>query len=91
MVEFLKALTDRRVACHAAPFDHPELPVLPNGHPPRDSNGDGNADDTPHTLRRAGASGYANCDEAAFGRLNSGDLFVSSPAFGAMALGAAAK
>ncbi len=91
LVEFLKALTDRRVACHAAPFDHPELPVLPNGHPPRDSNGDGNADDTPHTLRRAGASGYANCDEAAFGRLNSGDLFVSSPAFGAMALGAAAK
>ena len=28
LVEFLKALTDQRVACHAAPFDHPEL-VMP--------------------------------------------------------------
>ena len=31
LVEFLKALTDNRVACHAAPFDHPELVVF-NGH-----------------------------------------------------------
>jgi hypothetical protein len=31
LVAFLKALTDERVACHAAPFDHPALP-LPVGH-----------------------------------------------------------
>ncbi len=31
LVEFLKALTDKRVACHAAPFDHPDLVVF-NGH-----------------------------------------------------------
>jgi len=27
LVEFLKELTDNRVACHAGPFDHPELPL----------------------------------------------------------------
>ncbi len=31
LVEFLKALTDPRVACHRAPFDHPELKIT-DGH-----------------------------------------------------------
>jgi cytochrome c peroxidase len=32
LVDFLKALTDRRVARQSAPFDHPQL-FVPNGHP----------------------------------------------------------
>ena len=31
LVEFLEHLTDERVECQKAPFDHPEL-VIPNGH-----------------------------------------------------------
>jgi cytochrome c peroxidase len=79
LVEFLKALTDRRVACHAAPFDHPAL-TIPNGHQARDANRDGNADDTPLAIRAVGAGGYANCDRE-LPALNSGELFTSSPAF----------
>ncbi len=82
IVEFLKSLTDRRVACHMAPFDHPEL-IIPNGHLPQDANRDGNADDIPLTIRAVGAGGYANC-ATQFEKLNSGDLFDSSPAFSAL-------
>jgi cytochrome c peroxidase len=32
LVAFLESLTDQRVACEQAPFDHPEL-VVPDGHP----------------------------------------------------------
>jgi cytochrome c peroxidase len=82
IVEFLKALTDPRVACHQAPFDHPGLTVS-NGHLPQDSNNDGNADDIPLTIRAVGAGGYDHCS-VLFDRLNSGDLFTSSPAFDAL-------
>jgi hypothetical protein len=64
------ALTDRRVACHAAPFDHPEL-ILPNGHKNADANGDGRADDARIRLPAVGRAGFAasKCDP------NRGDLF----------------
>lgn len=70
LVAFLLALTDRRVACHAAPFDHPEL-ILPNGHKNADANGDGRADDARIRLPAVGRSGFAagKCDP------NRGDLF----------------
>jgi cytochrome c peroxidase len=32
LVAFLESLTDRRVQCDQAPFDHPQL-LVPNGHP----------------------------------------------------------
>ena len=32
LVAFLESLTDPRVQCDQAPFDHPEL-LIPNGHP----------------------------------------------------------
>ena len=79
IVEFLKALTDPRVACHQAPFDHPGLTVS-NGHLAQDSNHDGNADDIPYVVREVGAGGYDHCS-VLYDRLNSGDLFTSSPAF----------
>ena len=74
----MKALTDSRVACHAAPFDHPSLSVA-NGQLAQDTNRDGNADDRPLTIPAVGASGYKSCDLTA---LNSGELFSASSAFG---------
>jgi hypothetical protein len=44
LVEFLKALTDERVQCDQAPFDHPEL-LTPVGHDPVDETRNGRADD----------------------------------------------
>jgi cytochrome c peroxidase len=82
IVEFLKALTDPRVACHQAPFDHPGLTVA-NGQLPQDTDNNGNADDTSFAVREVGAGGYDHCS-VLFDRLNSGDLFTSSPAFDAM-------
>lgn len=61
IIEFLRALTDRRVALEQAPFDHPELRV-PNGHPGDhlsvvDSNDDGRADDNFIVIPAVGAKG----------------------------------
>jgi cytochrome c peroxidase len=69
LVAFLKALTDQRVACHAAPFDHPEL-VVPNGHVPDTARG--RAKDAKLRLLPVGRGGYAPaaCDP------NTGDLFA---------------
>lgn len=78
VVEFMKTLTDSRVACHAAPFDHPSLSVA-DGQFAQDANRDGNADDRSLTIPAVGASGYKPCDVAA---LNSGELFSASSAFG---------
>jgi cytochrome c peroxidase len=68
LVAFMKSLTDRRVACHAAPFDHPEL-VVPNGHVVGGNRG--RAADAKLRLLPAGRGGYAPalCDP------NTGDLF----------------
>jgi cytochrome c peroxidase len=82
IVTFLQALTDPRVACHMAPFDHPGITVA-NGHLARDTGHSGNADDATTTIREVGAGGYDHCS-VLFPRLNSGDLFISSPAFDAM-------
>jgi cytochrome c peroxidase len=69
LVAFMKALTDQRVACHAAPFDHPEL-VLPNGHVPDTARG--RAKDGKLRLLPVGRGGYGSalCDP------NTGDLFA---------------
>jgi hypothetical protein len=82
LVAFLQALTDPRVACHMAPFDHPGLTVA-NGQLPKDTDKNGNADDVSSVIREVGAGGYDHCS-VLFTRLNSGDLFTSSPAFDAM-------
>jgi len=79
IVEFMKSLTDPRVACHKAPFDHPSLTVA-NGQRPQDVNNDRNADDVDLRIPAVGAGGYSTCG-ANFNALNSGDLFTSSSAF----------
>jgi hypothetical protein len=78
LVEFMRALTDRRVACHAAPFDHPEL-VVTNGH--KQAAGAGNrAKDARLRLREVGKAGYPSawCDT------NTGDLFTRNNLVGGM-------
>jgi cytochrome c peroxidase len=73
IVAFLEALTDRRVQCDEAPFDHPELRI-PVGQQPSDANGDGRADDIYFRLPEVGAAGY---DPASgFCIPNAGDLFA---------------
>lgn len=54
---FLKSLTDRRVQCDQAPFDHPSFFVF-NGHRETDMNHDGLADDIIFELPEIGAAGY---------------------------------
>jgi cytochrome c peroxidase len=73
IVEFLKALTDVRVQCDRAPFDHPEL-TIPVGHKPVDQNRDSRADDIVFRLPEVGKSGYS----AGSGLCvpNAGDLFA---------------
>ena len=61
LVTFMKSLTDDRVRCEKAPFDHPELTVF-NGHrgdhiSAQDLNFDGKADDLTKTLPAVGATG----------------------------------
>jgi hypothetical protein len=73
IVEFLKALSDRRVQCDAAPFDHPEL-YIPVAHVANDANGDGKADGIVFRLPEVGSSGYA--DGSGFCIPNAGDLFA---------------
>jgi hypothetical protein len=73
MVRFLTSLTDPRVQCSAAPFDHPALTVI-TGQTATDTNGDGLADDTTYKLPAVGAAGFkhnsGNCIP------NAGDLFA---------------
>ena len=77
LVNFMKALTDPRVACHAAPFDHPSLTVA-NGQLLQAANKGGNATDIPMTIPAVGAGGYSTCNSDA---LNTGELFSSRDAF----------
>jgi hypothetical protein len=54
------ALTDKRVQCDAAPFDHPSLTVF-HGHTAKDKTPrDGKADDIKATLPAVGATGYGD-------------------------------
>jgi len=73
MVRFLISLTDTRVQCSAAPFDHPALTVIA-GQTASDTNGDGMADDITYKLPASGAAGFkhgsGNCIP------NAGDLFA---------------
>ncbi len=77
LVNFMKALTDPRVACHAAPFDHPALTVA-NGQSSQADKKSGNATDIPMTIPAVGAGGYSSCNADA---LNTGELFSSRDAF----------
>jgi hypothetical protein len=70
---FLKALTDYRVQCDIAPFDHPQLKIF-NGHLPSDANGDGKADDIAFPLPEVGATGYFA--DSGYCIPNAGDLFA---------------
>ena len=66
LVAFLEALTDERVRCERAPFDHPEV-ILPSGHDGDSINvvddGTGQATDTPEIIEEVGAAGSATCLE----------------------------
>jgi len=73
LARFLRSLTDRRVQCDQAPFDHPELTIL-DGHKTTDKNRDGRADDITFKLPAVGASGYA--PSSGFCIPNAGDLFA---------------
>jgi hypothetical protein len=74
LVRYMVALTDRRVQCDVAPFDHPELKVN-NGHQASDPDHDGRATDIVFTLPAVGASGYSPT-AASFCIPNSGNLFA---------------
>ena len=56
LVAFLKSLTDDRVRCEKAPFDHPSLDNF-NGHKTVDLNQDGKWDEITATLPSVGAGG----------------------------------
>jgi cytochrome c peroxidase len=58
LVAFLRSLTDDRVRCHAAPFDHPELTVSHGADPSAKPNGVRAAESTV-TLAAVGRSGIA--------------------------------
>ena len=73
IIEFLKALTDVRVQCDRAPFDHPEL-FIPVGHDPVDQDDDDRADDIVFRLPEIGASGYGPA--SGFCVPNAGDLYA---------------
>ncbi len=65
IAEFMRTMTDERVRCDAAPFDHPSLKV-PNGHKP-------NGRDNILKIPAIGSNGAAG---TAYGCLpNEGDLF----------------
>ena len=56
LVAFMLTVTDPRVQCDQAPFDHPSLKI-PNGHAP-DCNHDGMAEEVMFKLPAVGAGGY---------------------------------
>ena len=57
IVAFLDALTDERVRCKQAPFDHPEI-ILPEGHQTKD-DGTGQAKDKTTIIDAVGAGGVS--------------------------------
>lgn len=73
LVAFLKGLTDRRVACHAGPFDHPELPIL-SGHLTT-TRADGRAGDRIFRLPATGRDGLEAIGKPCFP--NSGAILGS--------------
>lgn len=73
VTRFLRSLSDRRVQCDQAPFDHPEL-SLPHGHTAQPGERPGTAAERRFTLPAVGAAGY----EPGSGLCipNAGDLFA---------------
>ena len=74
---FLLSLTDYRVACHEAPFDHPALPIT-NGHTGEDLDHDGRADDVWINLPAVGAQGLSAIGKPCFS--NDGERFGANEA-----------
>src|SRR5216683_3233365 len=56
LVAFMKSLTDDRMRCHAAPFDHPELTVS-NGNDPAAAPNGANAAEKTITVAAVGKNG----------------------------------
>jgi cytochrome c peroxidase len=73
VVRFMQSLTDRRVQCDQAPFDHPEL-LVTHGHLASDLDQDGSADDRVFAFPPIGAEGYD--PSSGFCIPNAGDLFA---------------
>ena len=73
LVAFMLTLTDKRVQCDLAPFDHPSLFVI-KGHREADRNRDQRADDDVFELPEVGAEGYD--PDSGFCIPNEGDLFA---------------
>jgi hypothetical protein len=69
----MKAFTDLRVQCGAAPFDHPQL-TLTNGHRTTDTNKDAKSDDITFSFPAVRTAGYAR--SASYCIPNAGDLFA---------------
>jgi cytochrome c peroxidase len=57
LVAFLKSLTDDRVRCHAAPFDHPELTVSHGVNAAAPPTADGKAAENSMTIVSTGSGG----------------------------------
>jgi cytochrome c peroxidase len=70
LVAFMQSLTDERVRCSRAPFDHPEL-LVPVGHKPDTYKADGRQADQLRVLKASGAAG----DPSASCPANTGNLF----------------
>jgi cytochrome c peroxidase len=70
LVTFLQSLTDDRVRCSRAPFDHPEL-LVPDGQKANVVKKDGRLADKLRTLSATGSNGDASGSCLA----NAGDLF----------------
>jgi cytochrome c peroxidase len=70
LVAFMQSLTDERVRCSRAPFDHPEL-LIPDGHKADTVKKDGRLADRLRVLNATGAAGYPSnrCPD------NTGNLF----------------
>ena len=73
LTRFMLSLTDARVQCDQAPFDHPQLKVT-DGHFITDFNRDGEADDITFNFPAVGAAGYK--PKSGYCIPNSGDLFA---------------
>lgn len=74
IIAFMTALTDERVQCDQAPFDHPEL-FIAVGQQSADANHDGKADDVVFRLPEVGRNGYSGGSGLCIP--NAGDLFAA--------------
>ena len=79
LVAFMLTLTDQRVTCHQAPFDHPALPITLGHDNIAASSGSVRAKDIVAVLPAVGATGLPGIKRPCFA--NSGDLFASQSAF----------